>query len=155
MIDAKTIYGEDENYEVFSDDRKTEYVEKIGPNDRTLTIPFNYQTKSIEIVGTQIEMNQKLSQKPDVPIVPSWIQNNAEWWSKGLIGEDDFLSGIQYLINQGIIQVSTSNASQTSSLPFVPNWVKDTAGWWAEGKVTDQDFLNGIEFLVENQIIKV
>jgi len=59
------------------------------------------------------------------------------------------------LINQGIIQISTTHDAQQSSLPFVPNWVKDTARWWAEGKVTDQDFLNGIKFLVENQIIKV
>lgn len=155
LIDAETIYGEEDSFEVFSDDRKTEYVEKIGPNERTLTIPFHYTTKSIEIVGTQLEMIQTSSMKSVTPTVPSWIQNNAGWWSKGLIGEEDFLSGIQFLINQGIIQVSISNDLQQSSLPFVPNWVKDTAGWWAEGKVTDQDFLNGIKFLVENQIIKV
>lgn len=155
LIDAKTIYGEEAGFDVFSDDRKTEYVEKIGSNERTLTIPFSYRTKSIEIVGTQLEMLQTSSIKPTTPIVPSWIQNNAGWWSKGLIGEEDFLSGIQFLINQGIIQVSTTHDVQQSSLPFVPNWVKDTAGWWAEGKVTDQDFLNGMKFLVENQIIKV
>lgn len=155
LIDAKTIYGEEESFEVFSDDRKTVYVEKIGSNERTLTIPFSYKTKSIEIVGTQLEMIQTSSIKSSTSSVPSWIQNNAEWWSKGLIGEEDFLSGIQFLINQGIIQISTTHDAQQSSLPFVPNWVKDTARWWAEGKVTDQDFLNGIKFLVENQIIKV
>ena len=155
LIDAKTIYGEEDSFEVFSDDMKTEYVEKIGPNERTLTIPFSYKTKSIEIVGTQLEMTQTSSIKSSTYPVPSWIQNNAEWWSKGLIGEEDFLSGIQFLINQGIIQISTTHDAQQSSLPFVPNWVKDTARWWAEGKVTDQDFLNGIKFLVENQIIKV
>ncbi|MCH8324112.1 MAG: hypothetical protein IH813_03305 [Thaumarchaeota archaeon] len=155
LIDAKTIYGEEDSFEVFSDDMKTEYVEKIGPNERTLTIPFSYKTKSIEIVGTQLEMTQTSSIKSSTYPVPSWIQNNAEWWSKGLIGEEDFLSGIKFLINQGIIQVSTSSDIPQSSLQFVPNWVKDTARWWAEGKVTDQDFLNGIKFLVENQIIKV
>ena len=38
-------------------------------------------------------------------IVPSWIKNNACWWSQGLISDDDFASGIEYLINQGIIKV--------------------------------------------------
>jgi len=155
LIDAETIYGEEDSFEVFSDDRKTEYVEKIGPNERTLTIPFSHRTKSIEIVGTQLEMFQISSVTQATPSVPSWVQNNAEWWSKGLIGEEDFLSGIKFLINQGIIQVSTSSDITQSSLQFVPNWVKDTARWWAEGKITDQDFLNGIKFLVENQIIKV
>jgi len=155
LIDAETIYGEEDSFQVFSDDRKTEYVEKIGPNERTLTISFSHRTKSIEIVGTQLEMFQISSVKQTTPTVPSWVQNNAEWWSKGLIGEEDFLSGIKFLINQGIIQVSTSSDIPESSLQFVPNWVKDTALWWAEGKVTDQDFLNGIKFLVENQIIKI
>jgi len=155
LIDAKTTYGKEDIFEVFSDDRKTVYVEKIGPTERTLTIPFSYKTKSIEIMGTQLDMIQTSSISPTTSPVPSWVQNNAEWWSKGLIGEEDFLSGIKFLINQGIIQVSTSNDIPQSSLQFVPNWVKDIARWWAEGKVTDQDFLNGIKFLVENQIIKI
>jgi len=37
--------------------------------------------------------------------IPSWIKNNADWWSQGLITDDDFVKGIQYLVEQGIIQV--------------------------------------------------
>jgi len=37
--------------------------------------------------------------------IPAWIKNNAKWWSQSLISEDDFLSGIQYLISNGIIRV--------------------------------------------------
>jgi len=37
--------------------------------------------------------------------IPSWIKNNADWWNQGLITDDDFLKGIQYLIEQGIINV--------------------------------------------------
>lgn len=37
--------------------------------------------------------------------VPGWIKNNAEWWANGLIGEDDFVNGIKYLVEKGIIQV--------------------------------------------------
>lgn len=37
--------------------------------------------------------------------VPGWIKNNADWWSQGLISDDDFVKGIQYLIEQGIIKV--------------------------------------------------
>ena len=35
--------------------------------------------------------------------IPSWIKNNAEWWSQGLISDEDFKKGIQYLIQQRII----------------------------------------------------
>jgi uncharacterized repeat protein (TIGR01451 family) len=37
--------------------------------------------------------------------IPSWIKTNAGWWSEGQISEMDFVRGLQYLINHGIIQV--------------------------------------------------
>ena len=36
-------------------------------------------------------------------IIPDWIKNNAGWWSSGLIDDDSFVSGIQWLISNGII----------------------------------------------------
>jgi len=38
-------------------------------------------------------------------VIPSWIKNNACWWSQGLISDGDFAQGIQWLIQEGIIQV--------------------------------------------------
>ena len=37
--------------------------------------------------------------------IPSWIKNNAGWWADGLINDSDFVSGIQYLITNGIMKV--------------------------------------------------
>jgi len=37
--------------------------------------------------------------------IPDWIKNNAGWWADGLIGEDDFVNGIKYLVEKGIIKV--------------------------------------------------
>ena len=37
--------------------------------------------------------------------VPEWIKNNADWWAQGLITDDDFVKGIKFLIEQGIITV--------------------------------------------------
>ena len=37
--------------------------------------------------------------------IPSWIKNNADWWAQGLISDDDFVTGIQYLVQQGIISI--------------------------------------------------
>ena len=37
--------------------------------------------------------------------IPSWIKNNADWWAQGLISDDDFVKGIQFLVEQGIIEV--------------------------------------------------
>ena len=37
--------------------------------------------------------------------IPAWIKNNAGWWANGVIDDNTFVSGIQYLIKNGIIVV--------------------------------------------------
>jgi len=38
--------------------------------------------------------------------IPVWIKNNAGWWSEDLITEKEFIDGLQWLISNGIIQVT-------------------------------------------------
>lgn len=37
--------------------------------------------------------------------IPDWVRNNAGWWAEGQIGDSDFVAGIQYLIENGIISI--------------------------------------------------
>ena len=37
--------------------------------------------------------------------IPGWIKNNADWWAEGLISEDEFVKGIEFLVSKGIIRV--------------------------------------------------
>jgi len=46
--------------------------------------------------------------------VPSWVKNNASWWANDVIGDSDFVSAIQYLISQGIIQIDSSKVNTKS-----------------------------------------
>ena len=86
--------------------------------------------------------------------IPDWVKNNAGWWSEGLIGDSDFVSGIQYLIKEGIMIIPETKAvSQTSE--GIPDWVKNNAGWWSEGLIGDSDFVSGIKFLIEQGIMVV
>ena len=38
--------------------------------------------------------------------VPGWVKNTAEWWADGLIDDNSFVTGIQYLISNGVIKIS-------------------------------------------------
>ena len=38
--------------------------------------------------------------------IPSWIKNNAGWWADGMIPDDAFVSGLQWLISNGIMKIS-------------------------------------------------
>ncbi|SRR5579885_42582 len=88
--------------------------------------------------------------------IPSWIKNNAKWWSQGQVDDSDFIKGIQYLIQKGIMRIpAQANSNITSTLQHIPSWVKTTAGWWSSGQVGDQDFVKGIQYLVDVKIIKI
>jgi hypothetical protein len=38
-------------------------------------------------------------------VIPSWIKNNARWWSNDQISDDDFIKSLEYLVKKGIIRV--------------------------------------------------
>ena len=73
---------------------------QIGDSDFTSGIQFMIKEKIINIPDLPEQASETAEQK-----VPDWIRNNAGWWSDGLITEDDFVKGIQYLVEQGIIKV--------------------------------------------------
>ncbi|MEM4253504.1 MAG: peptidase, partial [Candidatus Nitrosotenuis sp.] len=86
--------------------------------------------------------------------IPSWIKNNAKWWADGSIGDKDFVNGIQYLIQQGVMKVPPTQ-SGTSTSQTIPSWIKNNAKWWADGSIGDKDFVNGIQYLIQQGIIRV
>ena len=86
--------------------------------------------------------------------IPTWIKNNAKWWSEGQIGDSEFVQGIQYLVKQGIIKIPKTQSNSSLSQQ-IPSWVKTNAGWWASGQISDNDFVKGLEYLVSNGIIHV
>ena len=90
----------------------------------------------------------------DAANVPDWVKNNAGWWAQDQIDDAAFVSGVQYMIEQGIINVpSTTRSSGTSDT--IPSWVKNNAGWWADGTLTENDFVNGLQYLIKMGIMKV
>ncbi len=37
--------------------------------------------------------------------VPEWVKNSAKWWSEGSISESEYVTSLEFLITEGIIQV--------------------------------------------------
>ncbi|MGB9003130.1 MAG: hypothetical protein WCC52_04930, partial [Nitrosotalea sp.] len=90
-------------------------------------------------------------------VIPAWIKNNAKWWSQGQIGDDQFVQGLQYMIQHGIIQIPTqsSGSNTTSGTQPIPAWIKNNAGWWASGQIGDDQFVLGLQYMITNGIIKI
>ena len=86
--------------------------------------------------------------------VPTWVKNNAGWWADGQIDDKSFVTGIQWMIENNIIQVpSTTRSSATSD--EIPDWIKNTAGWWATDAIGENDFVNAIQYLIKMGIMSV
>ncbi|HUU49265.1 MAG TPA: hypothetical protein VMW55_10865 [Nitrosopumilaceae archaeon] len=50
--------------------------------------------------------------------VPDWIKNNALWWAEGKITEGEYLTGLQYLVDEGILKISSTKSHlKTESSP--------------------------------------
>ncbi len=88
--------------------------------------------------------------------IPEWIRNNAKWFAEGAISESDFTTGIEFMINSGIIKIpNVPEVVSGESEPNVPEWVKNNAKWWSDGLISDDDFVNGIQYLVQKGIIRI
>ena len=89
-------------------------------------------------------------------VVPAWVKSNAGWWADGTISETEFVSGVQHLIQEGILVVpSTTTVFVETTQEGVPAWVKSNAGWWADGTISDGEFVNGIQHLIKIGIVNV
>ena len=151
ILDAK-FETTDDIFFVLVDGFETDYIEKESDStSRTLVIPFFDGDSIIEIIGT--ETQDQFDTKPQTEI-PEWIKNNAGWWAEGLIGDSDFVSGIQYLISKGIMIIPPTSSGETSNQE-IPEWIKNNAGWWAEGLIGDSDFVSGIQYLISKGIMTV
>lgn len=85
--------------------------------------------------------------------IPNWIRSNAAWWADGSIDDQTFVSGIEFLIGEGILLVPTIQTREAGD--EIPSWIRTNAAWWADGMISDSDFLNGIEYLVGIGTIRV
>jgi len=155
LLDATFDY-EDDVFFVIVDGFETEYLELTnGANSRTLLIPFLTGDTQLEIIGTDA-LSISLDEIIFEPVIeiPSWVKSNAGWWADGQIGDSDFVSGIQYLISQGIMDIPETKSGQSTG-EEIPSWVKNNAGWWADGQIGDSDFVSGIQYLITNGILAV
>ncbi|MBI3842371.1 MAG: hypothetical protein HY295_04410 [Thaumarchaeota archaeon] len=96
--------------------------------------------------------NPEEKPKIEKPQIPTWIKKNAGQWAENTISTDEFLKGIEYLIQLKIINLPDAEQHTGHKIPL---WVKNNAKWWYEEKIDDKTFLNSIQYLISVGIISV
>jgi len=68
---------------------------------------FNSRKHLSIIIGISLIaiMGLSIGDSVQSSIVPEWIKNNAKWWSEGSISEADYITSLEYLISNGIINI--------------------------------------------------
>ena len=137
------------------------YFEKayeLLPNNHIVQNYYEFATKTVkkypynEVEKPQIFTLNTTSDEPQT--VPKWIKNTAGWWATDKIPDEEFMKSLQYLLQNEIINVKSSEFGKSkSTLQSVPVWIKNTAGWWATDKIPDEEFLKGINFLIDNGLL--
>jgi hypothetical protein len=128
--------------------------EHIVPDSAT----FGYVLFDIDILSGDkgsgsLETLTPVHTQPEISI-PTWIKNNAGWWSEGLIPDDAFVSGIQWLISNDIMNIPPTEQGEGSD-NVIPGWIKNNAGWWSNGEIPDSAFVSGIQWLISNGIMNI
>lgn len=136
----------------------------IPPETATFTVNLgggstasSNSTSASSTASTNSTTTPAPSNGTQTTVIPAWVKNNAKWWSQGQIADSQFIQGLQYLIQHGIIQIpaQSGGSNTTSGTPPIPAWIKTNAGWWADGQISDGDFVKGIQWLISNGIIVV
>jgi len=112
---------------------------------------------SFSLIGSGILVPNSSAQDAQIP---NWVKNVAGWWGSGIISENEFVTGIEYLINNNIlllhsIPCNEKIESQYGDTKSVPDWIKNNASWWSDNLIDDIDFINGLQYLIKHKIIKI
>ena len=88
----------------------------------------------------------------DAIVLPAWIKTTVGFWTSGVTSDAEFVSAIQFLINERVIIVHPT-ASESDGAAEVLQWVKTTARFWVDGLTTDREFVDAIQFLIGAGVI--
>jgi hypothetical protein len=141
---------------MFTDTMDTSHMAIQNIDDST-NYQLLYFRDALEVTGTPTQtsldpVDDEVIQTASAT-VPGWVKNTAGWWADGAISEGEFVKGIEFLIQEQIIDTDAQTSSSDGTGAAVPDWVKNTAGWWADGAISEGEFVNAIEHLVKTGTI--
>ena len=98
---------------------------EISENEFLSGIEYLINNNIISLEYIPCSLKAENLESLSVDLVPTWIKNNAEWWSEDLIGDTDFINGIEYLIKIQVITIDNEKIVDTipvDDITFSPAW---------------------------------
>ena len=76
--------------------------EKFSEGDFLVKSQYGTKKTTVEIISFTISESTSNNSKIEIP---EWVKNNAGWWANGEIDDASFVSGIEFMISDGIIVI--------------------------------------------------
>ena len=90
--------------------------------DREFATGIGFLIKEKVIQVQNIRMDPKGEIEIDENLrLPGWIKNNAKWWKENSISDNDFRSGIQFMLKEKIIQFTAPKETAISDNELIEN----------------------------------
>jgi len=133
----------------------TKYSVLIKNYDATIKMGFNLINeegflKTVEPSSLNKVRGEMQESKP----IPAWIKTSAGWWSEEKVNDANLFRGIEFLIQNNIIEVPKTEPLSKPSR-HIPDWLGNTAGWWSDGLIPDEAFIQSIQWLITNGVIVI
>ena len=126
-----------------------------------LVSPFPFEAATYQVGEWTLEIYYGESQSETTftlmdsgrTVIPAWIKDAGRLWIAGG-GEEYYLSAIEYLVDQGILQADMPPAPDDGGAS-IPEWVKVITAWWIQGQISDHEYASAIEYLISHGVIRV
>ena len=86
--------------------------------------------------------------------IPDWIKAYAKNWAVGDVSDDEFMTGLDFILQNKIIGIPNFTYND-SSINHIPSWFRNTSHWWSNDLISQQEFLNSIKYLIREDIILI
>ena len=86
--------------------------------------------------------------------IPDWIKFYAQNWAIGGISDTEFMSGLNFMVQNKIIVIPNLDNNSLST-DDIPSWFRNTAHWWSSDLISQQEFINSIKYLIQEDIISI
>ena len=87
----------------------------ISDSEFASGIAFMIKENIIKVESVEVDSEGVITIDNELGI-PKWIQINARWWADGEISDDDFISGIQFMVTEEIISFTEKPHVITSEI---------------------------------------
>jgi hypothetical protein len=86
------------------------WVYGLAPEGIVPSTPDDFLLIEVPILpgeGVVIEEPEPDTEPAPTTKIPEWIKNNAGWWAAGDIDDNSFVQGIQFMIKEGLMKISS------------------------------------------------